>query len=297
MKLNRGYRYRKELDSSALGHNTLSYLAAHYPHSSAPQWQERLNRGEVWLDGRAATGDEPLRPGQILDWNRPGWLEQPTPQEFGVVYQDEALLAVHKPGGLPTLPGAGFFANTLLSLVQAQFPAAIPLHRLGRATSGLVLFALNPGVASRLQQGWPLVHKQYQALGSGIAALDAYDIQAPIGKVAHPRLGWVYGALETGKPSRSVARTLERRHDSTVFEVDLHTGRPHQIRIHLAYIGHPLLGDPLYEAGGQPLEQPGLPGDAGYWLHAKRLVLQHPVSGERLEVEAELPEVLRCGGT
>jgi 23S rRNA pseudouridine1911/1915/1917 synthase len=72
-------------------------------------------------------------------------------------------------------------------------------------------------------------------------------------------------------------------------------GRPHQIRIHLAFIGHPLAGDPLYAAGGQPrIAQPGLPGDPGYWLHAKRLAFKHPLSGEQLDLTSPLPDSLQC---
>ncbi len=113
----------------------------------------------------------------------------------------------------------------------------------------------------------------------------------------HPRLGKVHAASSEGKPARSVARPVERRIDSTVFEVDLHTGRPHQIRIHLATIGHPLVGDPLYASGGKPRAvEPGLPGDAGYFLHAKRLVLLHPTSGQQLDIKSPLPEIFhgRC---
>ena len=142
---------------------------------------------------------------------------------------------------------------------------------------------------------WPQIRKQYQALGSGIATQDSYDIQNAIGPQPHPRLGQVHAACSTGKFARSLVRPLQRRANTTVFEVDLLTGRPHQIRIHLACIGHPLEGDPLYAAGGQPrINQPGLPGDSGYWLHARRLVFEHPVSGERLELSAPLPEILRC---
>jgi len=291
---NQGYSYREVLGVSARGHSALSYLAFHFDHSTESQWQERLDAGEVLLEGSIASGDESLHAGKVLVWNRPGWTEADTPKEYGVIYRDEDLLAVDKPSGLPTIPGAGFYQNTLLSLVQIDFPEARPLHRLGRATSGLVLFALNRQTASALSQSWTKVQKQYQALSSLIASQDSYDIRSPIGEHAHPILGKVYAANPNGKTARSSARTLQRRANTTVFQVDIHTGRPHQIRIHLAYIGHPLEGDPLYASGGQPkIDYPGLPGDPGYWLHAKRLVFEHPSTGKRIELNSSLPAILR----
>ena len=296
MTLNEGYRYRCVLGSDSATCTTLSYLSAHFTHSTEAEWQGRLASGEVLLNGVVATGHESLRAGEVLIWNRPGWVEMETPQQYSLVYEDGQLLAVNKPSGLPTIPGAGYYLNTLLSLVRRDFPEACPLHRLGRATSGLVLFARNVMTASAVSRSWDKVEKQYQALGSRVASEDGYDIRSPIGKQSHPRLGNVYAANPDGKPARSVARTLDRRSDTTVFEVDLHTGRPHQIRIHLAFLGHPLEGDPLYAVGGQPkLDQPGLPGDSGYWLHAKRLRLQHPFSGKEFTLEAPLPSILEVG--
>ena len=294
MTINQGYSYRHVLGREASAYSVCSYLARHFSHSNESEWQDRIHAGEVLLDDCVADGSEPLRAGSVLVWNRPGWVEAEAPQSYGVIFHDEHLLVVDKPSGLPTLPGGGFFRNTLLSLVQTDYPEARPLHRLGRATSGLVLLALNAQTASRLSQRWPQVRKQYLALASGVAAEETYDIQTPIGPLAHPRLGHVHAASPTGKPARSLARVLQRRTDTTLFEVDLLTGRPHQIRIHLACIGHPLAGDPLYASGGQPrLDQPGLPGDAGYWLHAKRVVFEHPATGERLDLRAPLPEILR----
>jgi 23S rRNA pseudouridine1911/1915/1917 synthase len=295
--LNQGFSYRERLGSSAGGHTVLSYLVARYPHSDAQVWRQRLVRGEVLLEGVVADGSEPLRVGQTLTWNRPPWLEPTVPLSYDRIYQDQAILVVNKPSGLPTVPAGGFLQNTLLSLVRQKFPPATPIHRLGRATSGLVLFALNPQVASRLCTHWSRVEKVYRALASGVATRDEYAIATPIGQAAHPRLGRVWAASPQGKPSFSRAWVKERRADSTVFAVQIQTGRPHQIRIHLASIGHPLVGDPLYAAGGQLLpKQPGLPGEGGYLLHAERLAFEHPDSGEWMELEAPLPQAWKASG-
>ena len=162
--------------------------------------------------------------------------------------------------------------NTLLRLVQRQIPTANPVHRLGRATSGLVLFAKTTVAARNIFNTWntPAVEKIYQALSQGVAEEAEYDILTPIGLVPHPRLGSVWAANPSGKRSRSMATVISRGFNSTTFSVSLGSGRPHQIRIHLACIGHPLVGDPLYGPSGLPLEHwPGLPGDGGYFLHAQ----------------------------
>ena len=112
-----------------------------YPHSTPQAWQQKLNNREVAVNGITAAGSESLTSGQTLVWNRPPWIEPDSPQQFEVLFNDPHLLAVNKPGGLPTLPGGGFMENTLLRLVQKQTPNANPVHRLGRATTGIVLFA------------------------------------------------------------------------------------------------------------------------------------------------------------
>lgn len=287
---NDGYRYRHVVDGRAAGMTSLEFVAAKFDHSSRDQWSDRFRGGELSINDVVASGQEHLNAGDELVWDRPGWEEPDAPTDFTVLFDDGRLLAVDKPSGLPTLPGAGFYRNSLLSRVQCDHPGAKPLHRLGRATSGIVLFALDAEIASILSQRWHGVTKQYLALAGGIAAEDTYVIEQPIGPVHHDRLGTIHAASRDGKPAKSIARVVQRRDDSTLFQVDLHTGRPHQIRIHLASIGHPLVGDPIYEAGGLPRgDQPGLPGDTGYFLHAHRIGLTHPTTERMVEIVVEPP--------
>jgi 23S rRNA pseudouridine1911/1915/1917 synthase len=295
VRLNKGYSYREQVDAKALNHTVLSYLERYYTHSTKETWLERLQRGEILLDDKTASGAELLQAGQILVWNRPPWFEEDTPQTFKIIYQDDVLLVVNKPSGLPTMPGGGFLENTLFNFVRKDFPSAQPIHRLGRGTSGLVVFALTNEAASSLSKLWRTrdVEKHYRALASGVAAQDEYNIDAPIGLVKHSKLGEVHAASETGKASSSLAKVLEKRDSDTLFSVQIFTGRPHQIRIHLAFIGHPLVGDALYGVGGKPLENAALPGEGGYLLHAERLKFLHPVRGVGLELWAEPPIELK----
>lgn len=290
--LNPGYAYTATIGSEHDGLTLLCYLARLYSHSSAEAWQEKLNRGEVTVDGVMASGNEVIAAGQMVVWNRPPWMEPDAPRHFEVLLEDAHLLAVNKPSGLPTLPGGGFMENTLLRLVQKNYPDANPVHRLGRATSGIVLFAKTAQAAAKLEASWNTaeVEKIYRALAQRVAVEDNYEILTPIGLVPHPRIGSVWAASPDGKPAKSVARVISRTSGTTTFAVSLHSGRPHQIRIHLASIGHPLVGDPLYGFTGRPLEKnPGLPGDGGYLLHAQFLNFRHPIRGVPIQLEADLP--------
>ncbi|WP_291426349.1 RluA family pseudouridine synthase [Deinococcus sp.] len=293
MTLNHGHAYTSHIQRGGVG--LLEYLCAEFRHSGREVWAARLAAGEIVLDGQRLWGDQRLRAGQTLIWHRPPWAEEDVPLHFEVIYEDADLLAVAKPAGLPTMPGGGFLERTLLTLVRRQWPAASPLHRLGRGTSGLVLFALNPVTASALLRDWRehRVHKVYRALAAGVAGQESYDIRTLIGPVTHSKLGQIFAASPGGKPAHSQAEVLERRADSTLFGVQIMTGRPHQIRIHLASVGLPLLGDPLYAAGGHARPD-GLPGDLGYLLHAHRLELTHPGTGKRLELQAAPPALLEA---
>jgi len=292
MRVNEGYSYREIVDSRAEGETVLDWLAARHAHSSRATWRARIEGGEVLVDESAAAFDHRLRRGEALVWNRPPWHEPDVPLRFDVLHADAHVLAVAKPSGLPTQPAGGFLAHTLQAIVQRQFPGSTPLHRLGRGTSGIVLFARTDAarrsLAAAFREG--RVEKIYRTLVTGAPAWDERAIDTPIGPVAHAMLGTVHAASSAGRPARSHARVVERRDGQTLLDVSIETGRPHQIRIHMAAVGHPLAGDPLYLPGGVPAPD-ALPGDEGYLLHAMRVAFEHPAGGT-CRVQAPLPPPL-----
>ena len=295
-RLNKGCEYRERLGPDADGLTLLAYLSHRYGHSSVAEWAERVDSGHVLINSTPVHSESVLQRGHELVWQRPPWIEPEAPTSFSILYEDKDLLAVAKPAGLPTLPGANFLQTTLLYLVRAYAPDAAPLHRLGRWTSGLVLCSRNHHSRANLMQQWSAnkVGKCYRALACGLPDWDEMTITTPIGPVPHTLLGSIHAATPKGKPSMSQVTVLERRPVSFLCDVCIATGRPHQIRIHLAATGHPLVGDPLYSAGGLPaLDTRVLPGDPGYHLHSTKLSFRHPSIGRELVIECGPPQLLR----
>ena len=313
---NQGWTYRDRpgpgLES---GTSVAAYYASRYGHSDHQVWRQRLAAGEVEWNGQRLRADAPLAAGDRLAWHRPPWQEAAVPDLPGPLFDDGDLLVSDKPSGLPVLPAGGWLEHTVLRLLERRHrgdPAGLPrpVHRLGRFTSGLLVCARRPEtrawLSARLRDstardpnpgdpGGESCRKLYRALVvPGVLALapgDAMAITVPIGRRPHPELGQLWCAADGSAPgdrsAHSTLTLLERGRRADLVQVGIASGRPHQIRIHCAASGAPLLGDPLYGPGGQPL--PGaLPGDGGYHLQAWRLALERP-GGRRLELEVSPP--------
>ena len=163
--LNGGFRYRERLGAGAQGRTLLAYLSERYRHSTLLEWRERIEEGRVLVEGEPAHAERTLSRGESLVWNRPPWREPSAPTSFALLYEDEDVLAVAKPAGLPTLPGGSFLENTLLAIVRRRYGDASPLHRLGRGTSGIVLFARTPE-ARRALAGSSCASEKRERLGN-----------------------------------------------------------------------------------------------------------------------------------
>jgi 23S rRNA pseudouridine1911/1915/1917 synthase len=303
---NRGYDYPDIISPLDEPLPVAFFYALHYPHSTEAEWRKKIEAGQVTLNGRPAALGDVLMRGDRLVYHRPPWEEPDAPREFVTLYQDEDVLALGKPSGLPVLPGGFFLENTLLHRVRERYGIGCsPLHRLGRGTSGVILFTRNRRAARFLATAMfeRRIFKVYLAMASGADMPDAFTVEAPIGPVPHslPATVNAYRPGPGGRQSTSHVRVVRRlpERNVSVLEVTIPTGRPHQIRIHLAFAGYPLVGDPLYAAGGLPRtdgvddEIPTTPGTTGYLLHSWKIRFPHPSLAGEVEVISPPPAGLR----
>ena len=277
-----------------------------FPDFSRARLQQWVRAGQVRVDDRLLKPRDAVRGGEQVVI-RAHLEEEPacTPEAIAldVIYEDEALLVINKPAGLVAHPAAGNWSGTMQNALLHRAPelAGIPragiVHRLDKDTSGLLVIArsllAHKTLVEQLQAR--TLKREYLAVVQGVMTAGG-SIDAPIGR--HPTDRKRMAVVNSGKPAVTHYRVLERFAHHTAVRVNLETGRTHQIRVHMAYIRYPLVGDPVYggrlrlPAGASPALTQALQAFSRQALHARRLGLIHPLSGEYVEWQAPVPEDL-----
>ena len=258
--------------------------------------QRAIAAGRVLVDGVPRPKSHRLEGGERITADlETAELPQPEPGGVPVRYEDEHLLVVAKPAGMVTHPTRAHRTGTLvnrllgmgipLSMVDPERPGIV--HRLDAGTSGLLLVAktdeTHRSLTDLLREH--LVEREYAALVRGRVEHDSFSVDAPLGR----RGARIRIERGSGVAASTRVEVVERLPNATLLAVRPQTGRTHQIRVHLSSLRHPILGDRAYGGGGGDADRLGL---SRPFLHARRLALTHPISGERLELEERLPEDL-----
>ena len=263
---------------------------------------QRIIATQISLDGRRARAASAVRAGERVLLRRPAPVEPDVPRTFTVLYEDDAVLVIDKPAGLPMHTTAKFWRNTLVAVLRERYPDQHTeiCHRIDRETSGVMLIARSSAAAALLKSAFArrLIAKRYLALCKG-APPDEGVVDQPI-KLLDSPTHLMMGPAPDGLPAVTRYRVLRRFPEHALCEAAPETGRQHQIRVHFASIGHPLVGDKLYGAGEEyfmracdeglsPELMARFDGLARHALHASSLTFPHPVTKQPMTIEAPLP--------
>jgi 23S rRNA pseudouridine1911/1915/1917 synthase len=289
-----------------------TYLATHHRDMSRSRAVQLLEQGRVLVNGEAARKSLRLSDGDVIDIDMPAPVPTTIAAEaipLVIVYEDTDLLIIDKPAGLVVHPAPGHSSGTLvnallhhvsdLSGIGGVLRPGI-VHRLDRDTSGLMVVAKNDNAHRRLSAALKRreVRRIYVAASWGHLPQESLVIDAPIGRARSDRKQMA--VVSDGRSARTLLRRISRWRAADLIQAELETGRTHQIRVHLAHIGHPVVGDATYGVGAER----GMSGPDRRWaadlarrvprqfLHAARLSFRHPRTGEALKFESRLPTEL-----
>jgi 23S rRNA pseudouridine1911/1915/1917 synthase len=299
----RAQRLSARVDPALAGQRLDQALASLFDGFSRSRLQQWIREGRVLVDGKVLRARDRVCGGERVELEavlEPRGEAQPEDIPLHIVYRDEALLVVDKPASLVVHPAAGNWEGTLQNALLhfdpglAVLPRSGIVHRLDKDTTGLLVVARTLVAHKRLVAALAarVVTREYRAIVVGVPTAGG-TVEAPIGR--HPTARTRMAVVQHGRPATTHYRVLERFRAYALLEVNLETGRTHQIRVHLAHIRHPIVGDPVYAgrlrlpSGATPLLVEALSGFGRQALHAHRLALAHPVTGEWMEWEAPMP--------
>ena len=279
-------------------------LASLFSDITRSQLQQWIEDGRVSLNGRSPRKRDRVKPGDAVEVSVPppvesGWKAQAMLLE--IVHEDGELMVINKPPGLVVHPGAGNPEGTLLNALVAhapklaQLPRAGIVHRLDKDTSGLMVVAkterARQNLIAQLQEH--SVEREYLAIVNGVMVAGG-TVEAPIGRHRTQRTRMAVSSQ--GKPAVSHYRVMKKYRAHTLVQVRLESGRTHQIRVHMAHLHHPVVGDPVYggrlkiPAGASEKLKQELRGFKRQALHALKLSLTHPGTGKRAQWASSVPE-------
>jgi 23S rRNA pseudouridine1911/1915/1917 synthase len=275
------------------------HLQSRLPQFSRSRIQEWIRDGRVTVDALPRKASFALKGGERIEVEPaapPPLRAEAEDIPLDVLYEDDAVIVVNKPAGMVVHAGAGHHAGTLVNALLHRFGALSAVggdlrpgivHRIDKETSGVLAAARTDAAHRHLAAQFQsrAVEKFYLAVVNGLVRQDAGAVDKPITRDPVRRTRMTC-AVAGGRPAITEWRVLRRFQRHTYMEVRIRTGRTHQIRVHLASLGHPILNDRLYGAPSSPL----LPGR--FFLHAARLALVSPASGARVNIEAPLPPEL-----
>ncbi len=299
-----GPNQRIELTLDAIDERLDRALTAAVPELSRMQWQRLIREGLVTVDGERARPSYRIQGGETLVALVPEVVEasvQPEDIALDVRYEDSDLIVVNKPAGMVVHPSLGHDGGTLVNALLAHCPDLGGVggerrpgivHRLDKDTSGLIIAAKHDQALWYLQNQFKqrTVTKRYLALVNGALQPPEALIDAPIGRDPRSRQKMAVVATTRGdaRPAQTAYRALTYTSDYTYAECHPHTGRKHQIRVHLAYIGFPVVGDHIYGRRKDPL------GLKRHFLHAAEITFRRPADDAELHIISELPAELQA---
>lgn len=279
-----------------------AYLSGLMPDISRAKIQDLIKQGKVLVNGGAKKPSYKLKEADKIELEFDVNMEKqgiiyPQEIELDIVYEDENMLVVNKPSGMLTHPTSLELENTLVNALLYKYGENLSdingylrrgiLHRLDRNTSGLLMVAKNNKthefLAAQIKER--LIEKKYLAIVKGVLKEDSGVIDFPIGR--KPNQPHKMGVIQDGKPSLTAFKVLKRFKDSTYLELDLKTGRTHQIRVHLSHLKHPILNDTLYGGGGFKVKT------QEQVLQSYKLLFTKPDSNDIIKLEIEPDEKIK----